>query len=96
MNNRLAASERRGILAVAGIALMISAAGWIVSLCRRPAAKDVPPEVEVLVHEDSTGAHGPVKEVGKKKRRSSKDSVGNKKTSTPRQYRRRSPLDEKV
>lgn len=83
MKNQLTASERRGILVVAAIALVITAAGWIVSLCSRPAAENPMPEVEVMVHGDSV---------------SMKDSVKNVKNTTKRKrkFRRRSPLDEKV
>lgn len=94
MRNALTASERRGILVVAGVALIITACGWGMSMCRHDAPEENIPEVEVLVRGDSTTG-GDTTAMRKKRRRNNKnDSVSRKKVKSHKQYRRRSPLDE--
>lgn len=50
MKNPMTASERRGILTVAAIALLIIGAGWLLSTCRYVATPPSPPEIETLVN----------------------------------------------
>lgn len=96
MKNVLTASERRGILVVAALALLITGAGWIVSMCRHNDPEEVMPEVEVLVSGDSVQEEvsGTDSTRRKHRRRVRKDSVGAKDARQRKQYRRRNPLDE--
>ena len=98
MKNVLTASERRGILVVAALSLVITGAGWIVSMCQRSVPQEAMPEVEVLLRGDSVSESRSDGDSVKKKRRrrSRKDSVGNKRNPQPMQYRKRSPIDEIV
>lgn len=98
MKNPLTASERRGILVVAALALIITGTGWVVSMCQRPTPTEPLPELEVLARGDSLSDDSVGKRPGRKKgrRRSRKDSIGGKGKKAPKQYRRRNPLDEGV
>ena len=97
MKNPVTASERRGIIVVAVLALLITGGGWLVSTCRRQSPETVPPEVAVLVRGDSVGDG--VGESSGKRKKNRKDSTGSSKSSkskSPKTYRRRSPRDESV
>ncbi|MBD5358625.1 MAG: hypothetical protein HDR88_16835 [Bacteroides sp.] len=100
MKNPLTASERRGILVVAAISLLITGCGWGVAMCGRSEAEEMTPEVEVLLHGDSLTSKGTTDkksstERGKKKGR--RDSVSSSvKKKDKKVYRKRSPLDEPV
>lgn len=99
MKNALTASERRGILVVAALALLITGAGWVVSVCQRNLPEEDMPEVEVLVRGDSVTDDGGSKKMSgktRKKKKEKSDSLGNKSSKTPKKYRRRSPRDEAV
>lgn len=97
MRNPLTASERRGIIVVASIALIITGAGWIVSMCQRNTPEEPLPDVEVLINGDSISSD--TSAVGDKKRirrgmRNDSTKEGRKKSR--KTFRRRNPLDEGV
>lgn len=92
--NPLTASERRGILIVAGIALLLTGSGWLVSRCQAPQAAISPQEVKVLIHGDSLLPHKEKKEKTKRKKKARKDSVSPSKKKVKKTYRRRDPLNE--
>lgn len=99
MKNPLTASERRGIIVVAGLALTITSAGWIVSTCQRPLPEEPLPEVEILVSGDSATSEGDYvgsHETKKRKRRNRRDSAYSNGSNSLKTYRRRSPRDEFV
>lgn len=97
MKNPVTASERRGILVVAALALAVTGCGFLMSLCNRGVPEVPPPEVEVLVRGDSVqGKDSRGKSGKRRKRNSKKDSVGNAGNKAPKKYRRRNPLDEGV
>lgn len=93
--NPLTASERRGILIVAGIALLLTGGGWIVSRCQRPPIDVSPQEVTILMHGDSLSSDKD-KMQKKRKRKTRKDSVSSKKKKVKKTYRQRNPLEEPV
>lgn len=102
--NPLTSSERRGIIAVALVALLITGSGMWVSRCNRPASPPEPAEVEVLIPADSVEAghertdsteNLPGKR-GRREERRKKASSAKSKNKTPKTYRRRSPLDEEI
>ena len=103
----LTTSERRGILIIAALALLITGAGLFVGHCNRPESTVVPNEVEVLYKPDDKAQPDSVAKLSKGSRKSTrKDSAGNSAKSTrmrqgktkkePKVYRRRSPRDEEV
>lgn len=96
MRNSLTASERRGIIVVAVLALLLTLSGWFVSKCQRQHMEETPPEVEVLIHGDSISETDSTTVRKKRTRKSKNDSVKKKKGKTPKYYRRRSPRDEAV
>lgn len=100
MKNVLTASERRGIIVVAALALLITGSGWVVSMCQRNMPDEEMPEVEVLVSGDSVidvaGGVDGKSEKTRKRKKERFDSLGNKSSKTPKTYRRRSPRDESV
>lgn len=99
MKNPLTASERRGILVVAAIALIITGCGWGISRCDRSEPDEPLPEIEVLVHGDSslTQKEEEVTPKPKRKRRKAvNDSTSSKKKKGKKVYRQRSPLDELI
>lgn len=95
MRKPLSSSERKGVLAVAGIALLITASGLIVSWCSKPESRLEPADVQVITAGDSVSPgssrrsreHGDSAKVRKKKPAKQK---------VKKVYRKRSPLDEKV
>lgn len=89
--NPYSASERRGILAVGVVSLLIISLAMIFSLCRRDSKTDIiVKEYPELI--DSSAFNATKNDPGKKKRiKSSKTKSAKKKT-----YRKRSPLDEPV
>lgn len=95
MKGKVTASERRGIIVVAALALLITGSGWLASTCRRHADEVSPPEIEVLVNGENPD--GDVSDAGGKNRseRMRKDSAGSRQKSR-KTYRRRSPRDEGV
>lgn len=91
--NPYTASERRGIILVALLALSIIASGIVLSLCGRPRMeeREIPvivehPEMIDTVH-DATGDTNITSKRSKERE---------KKESKKKTYRRRSPLDEPV
>lgn len=91
--NSFTSSERRGIIAVAALALLITGCGFWLSRCGRPESTITPAEVEVLL--DGSGkSRSPEKErkdtLSKKKR----SGAGNKRKSEI--YVPRNILDESV
>lgn len=97
--NPLTSSERRGIIAVAAIALFITGSGLILSRCQRPEPVATPEEIQVLLDGDSLQSRVADDSVKKKRSRRKKersDSVESEKRKNKKNYRRRSPLDEPV
>lgn len=102
--NPLTASERRGIIVVAAISLLITGAGMVVSRCDRPDPEELErnaPRVEVLLSADSLQANDTVtqknrKTRGKGKTRGKKKSARTGKVRADSMYLTRNPLDETV
>lgn len=97
--NPLTASERRGILAVAFIALLITASGLLLSL-RGPSEMPDKEEVEIWIANDTVkqtdNATGINSKSGKSKgKKSGKTKKGSKKKGK-KTYGTRNPLDEEV
>ena len=91
------ASERRGILAIATIALALIGGGAALSLCsrERAEAEELPVVIEHPELIDSLAVKEKEEKSGKKKRE--KATKGSKSTKKEKKvYRRRSPLDEPV
>lgn len=104
----LSASERRGILVVAALSLLITGGGLCVSYCDRPQQVIDPHEVEVLMERDSL-SEAQADSVAKVRRKSlqkqRRDSIrrakgkmknksGGSRKREEKVYRRRSPIDE--
>ncbi|MDE6444176.1 MAG: hypothetical protein K2K64_07140 [Muribaculaceae bacterium] len=96
----VSASERRGILVVAALALLITASGIITSECSRIKTADQEPTMTVIdvkagvESQDSAKAGTTVRKdslQGKGKKRK-----GSSSSRSPKSYRRRNPLDEPV
>lgn len=97
--NPLTSSERRGIIAVAALALFITGGGLILNRCQRPEPVATPEEIEVLLDGDSLNSRVVDDSMKKKRSRRKKegvDSLGSEKRKSKKIYRRRSPLDEPV
>ena len=94
MKNPMTSSERRGILVVAAIALLITGAGLLVPECGRNKCEVSPEEVEVIVRGDSAGGESSGKMKEKREKRHKVSSSGKEKKK--KTYRRRSPRDETV
>lgn len=109
--NPLTASERRGILIVAAISLLVTGGGMLINRCGRPDSgllEENVPQVEVLLSQDSLEAASSSDSAKSAKKRSKRksartgkmraDSVSGSKKSpkVKRVYRRRTPLDELV
>lgn len=102
--NPLTAAERRGILIVAVIALLITGSGMIAGRCNRPdieALEAERPRVEVIMSLDSLeAAEAADSTKTRKKRKKGEKGKASKKKSKPakekRTYRQRMPLDEPV
>ena len=91
--NPFTASERRGIIAVAALSLVVTGGGVALSYCGRPERVVTPPEVEVLLHPDSVGNTGREDSVSPGKRGKGKER---KKGGEKKPRLRRSPLDEDI
>lgn len=90
------ASERRGILAIAFISLLLIAVGLFFSWCGR--SRYVNDEPVIIDHSemiDSAYLQEAEKTSTRKKSKIRKSGETNRK-KTPKSYRRRSPLDEPV
>lgn len=96
MKNKLTSSERRGILVVAGIALLLTGAGFVASVWSGPEPPEQLPEVKLLVAGDSAKSDPSARRrrhsEGMRLRRYRRDSVIGRQTL--RRHRR--PLDEPV
>lgn len=53
MSHKIHSSERRGIIAVAGIALTVTALGMMVAWCDRPVRPPDPVDVRIIAYGDS-------------------------------------------
>ncbi len=99
----LTSSERRGIVIIAALALLVTVAGLCVSYCGRPSAVDEPPKVEVVYKPDSV-AYACADSVAKaeaKARRDSlrkerRDSMRRQRKAAEKSYQRRNPIDEEL
>ena len=89
------ASERRGIIVIAVISLLIIGGGVVIALCGRnpQTEKEIP---VVVVHPEMADSvpEGSNKEKSVKK--NSKKKSSSSKNKTKKSYPRRSPLDEPV
>lgn len=100
IKNPLTSSERRGIIAVAALALLITGAGLWLSRCGRPETTVTPEEVEVLL-DGSSSREGYSESTndsiskGNKSKKRDRGSSGSKKKGN-KSYRKRSHLDEHV
>ena len=90
--NSYTASERRGILAIAIIALILVGTGWGLSFCNRSARQD---QAYPILEEHSAMVDS-VRIEKEKKEKSSKKSKETSKKKTRKSFRQRSPLDEPV
>lgn len=106
--NPLTSSERRGIIAVAALALLITGGGICLSRCGMPEPMVTPADVEILLDgtslknegvdsvKDSPAGKGK-RDSAKRKRRQKNDSLSDKKNQKgARIYRQRSLLDESM
>lgn len=93
MRHPLSASERRGIIVIALVALCVTGAGIIVPRCTRPASRIEASDVTVFINADTTANSGSestsVRSSRKSKRRSS-----SKGKPAPKKPSYRSPHDE--
>lgn len=91
------ASERRGILAIAVIALLIIGFGTIFSFCNNRLEAENE-ELKVIEHPEMIDsiAVKHKKDNSLKTRSKKKNKAGSNKTKTKKTYRQRSPLDEPV
>lgn len=103
--NPVTASERRGILVVAALALLIIATIFFVNRCVRSSESLPPPEVKIISLPDTVSSDSlPSKdkrEKRKKRKKHESDTLrhkkkGSSKGKTKKFYRTRSPLDETV
>lgn len=88
-------SERRGILIIAILALLLIGSGVVLSLCGRP--HQIKEEIPVIINHNELIDSAEV--IRRDKNRSNKKATGKKKshnTKEKKSYRRRSPLDEPV
>ena len=95
MKNGLTATERRGVIVVALVALIITAFGFFISKDQNENDTVMVEEVRVMAREDSVAE----KEAKTSKKKSSKKSSkkkGGKSSAKKKQYGRRSPIDEEV
>ena len=88
------ASERRGILAVALIALLILIGGSVLSLCGRQTSIESGQVIELPELVDSINMQS--KQNKSEKSKKTKSDSSKKKNNQKKTYRRRSPLDEPV
>ncbi|MDE6095875.1 MAG: hypothetical protein K2G52_06770 [Muribaculaceae bacterium] len=91
--NSFTSSERRGIIAVAALALLITGCGFWLSRCGRPESTVTPAEVEVLL-EGRGKPQSPDKENKDTSAKKKRSGTGNKKKSG--NYVPRDILDEAV
>ena len=91
--NPFTPSERKGVIIIAAIALLITGIGLIPGF-NDGGSTSVAPEVEIIVPQDSvTSGHEKNRKV--KKRKNSDGSTG-KKQKVKKPVRKRNPLDEPV
>lgn len=103
MRRPISASERKGIIAVATVALAVILAGVVFRQCSRPEGSISPADVKVIMDADSASAstgNGDVDAADESKGKSRKDYRKNGKDRSggrlQKTYRRRSPIDEPV
>ena len=97
--NPLTAAERRGIIVVAVIALLITGAGMLVKRCDRPDPEELKmnaPQVEVLLSADSLNASDTIGRKKRKGRKKKKSARTGKMRADTVSYHKRDPLDEIV
>ena len=94
--NSYTASERRGIVAIAVIALLIIGCGWGISMCSGGigAENEIP---VVMEHPDMIDSAAVKKNLEKKTKKTERKKTKSSNKSKPKKtYRQRSPLDEPV
>ncbi len=95
----ISSSERKGILVVALVAMVITSAGYFISLCERAStasAPSAPPPAEVLLTPDSSLLKKGKLMRGKKSRRDSARKKRKKRATSPKTWPTRSPRDELI
>ena len=92
------ASERRGIIVIAILALLFIGSGVTLSLCGRPRElkKEIPVVIEHPEMVDSLAMSVREETAGKKKKERKKSGINSSVSKEKKTYRRRSPLDEPV
>lgn len=94
--NSYTSSERKGILVIALVALLIIGSGVVLALCGRPRERveEIPVVVEYPEAVDSTYLKN--ENETKKNTKSKTKNTTSSATKTQKIYRKRSPLDEPV
>ena len=97
-NKSYTASERRGVIAIAFLALLITALGLGLSLCGRRSQNQAPEVSEMTEIVDSASIINGREKNSKKAKivKGRGKSHKSKKSKNPKTYRRRSPLDEPI
>ncbi|MDE6754429.1 MAG: hypothetical protein K2J82_07440 [Muribaculaceae bacterium] len=101
------ASERRGILVVAALALLITSSGFIISRCTQPDATEKLPQdkIQTIVSLDSVRNQksgidnkelNPTDSTKKNAKRGKRKKSGSRHSKDRKTYRKRSPLDEPI
>lgn len=96
----LTSSERRGILVVAALALLVTGVGAALSYCGRPEKGDMSAQVKILYNSDSISGPEPADSVRNKvnaRKKGGKDGkTTTKKESVKKSFPKRSFLDEPI
>ncbi|MCH5235399.1 MAG: hypothetical protein J1E16_08880 [Muribaculaceae bacterium] len=92
------ASERRGLLVIALVALLIVGSGVVLALCGRPRERveEIPVVVEHPEIVDTANLNSVKEKKSKKKRKDSSTDKKSRSKKESKSYRRRNPLEEPV
>ena len=94
--NSFTSSERRGILAIALVALLCIGGGVLISLSERQNRISAPQNIVEDLPELTDSLSSIEKNQNKTKKKAKTKKSNNKKSKEKKTYRRRSPLDEPV